>query len=66
MKIYKAILILALLAIPGLSNAETVDRLPKINSFAIHHGESNQLFAATQGGVYNSTDNGLTWTFSGT
>lgn len=66
MKINKAILILALITISGLSKAETVDKLPKISSFTIHHGEVKQYFAGTQGGVYNSTDNGVTWTFSGT
>jgi len=56
---------LTLLGISGLSNAETVDKLPKISSLAMHQGEVNQYFAATESGLYSSNDKGLTWTFSG-
>ena len=65
MKPQTIIIILALLGNSGLSSAETLDKTPKISSMAIHQSEDNSYFAATQGGLYSSTDNGLTWTFSG-
>lgn len=65
MKLKTIIILLSLLGVSGLSNAETVDKLPKISSMAIHNGEVKQYFAATQSGLYASSDNGQTWTFSG-
>ncbi len=59
------IIILALFAVPGLINAETTAELPKITSIAVHNGQLQQYFAATNGGLYSSRDSGLTWTLSG-
>ena len=56
---------LAVFAISGFSYAETIDKLPKISSIVIGHGEVQQYFAATAGGLYSSNDRGATWTFSG-
>lgn len=58
-------LLFMLLTIPGFSQAETADKLPKISSMAIHHqGELTRYFAATGKGLYSSNDNGLTWTIA--
>jgi mono/diheme cytochrome c family protein len=56
---------LAIFAISGFSYAETVDKLPKISSIVIGHGEVQQYFAATGGGLYSSNDKGVTWASSG-
>jgi mono/diheme cytochrome c family protein len=59
------ITLLTLFAVPGLVYAETTDQLPKINSLAVHNGQSQQYFVATNSGLYSSQDSGLTWTLSG-
>jgi len=65
MKLKTIIILLSWLGISGLLYAETTSKIPKISGMAIHNGEVKQYVAATQGGLYTSLDNGLTWTFSG-
>jgi len=61
------ILSATLLLLSTLANAETVniDKLSNISSITIHHGQREQYFAATSGGIYSSNDNGMTWADSG-
>ncbi len=58
------IIILTLFAIPGLVNAATTGKVPKITGIAVHQGQTQQYFAATNKGLYTSTD-GLSWTIAG-
>jgi len=56
-----------LLMISNLANAETIklDKLPGIRSITIHHGQREQYFAATDEGIFFSSDKGVTWAESG-
>jgi mono/diheme cytochrome c family protein len=57
----------ALLVFSTLVNADIIDvsKLPRINSIAKHENQGPQIFAATNGGLFVSKDNGQTWAISG-
>ena len=65
MNLKTIILALTMLTNWGYSFAETADQIPKISSIALHHGQQQQLYAATNKGLYFSNDKGLTWATSG-
>ncbi|MCH7882137.1 MAG: cytochrome c [Proteobacteria bacterium] len=65
MKQKAIVIILTLLVVPGLINAATPDKIPRITSIAVHNGQVQQYFAATNAGLYSSRDGGLTWTIAG-
>lgn len=55
---------LVMLITSGPGFTQTVDNLPKISSIAVHQGQQQQLYAATNKGIYVSNDKGLTWAVS--
>lgn len=67
MKKTKFIIAATLLTISTQTNADTfnIDELPGISSITLHHGQKDQYYAATGGGIFVSNDNGKTWTDSG-
>lgn len=67
MKKLSAIIIVVLFGITTFVNADIIDvnKLPKINGIATYGKLGSQTFAATNGGVFVSNDNGQTWTISG-
>jgi len=63
MKKLSAIIIVVLFGITTLVNADIIDvsKLPKINGIAKYGKPGPQTFAATNGGLFVSKDNGKTW-----
>lgn len=58
---------IVLLAFTTFVNADGIDvsKLSKINGIAKHGNPGTQMFAATNGGLFVSKDNGRTWAVSG-